>query len=618
MKKLVNLNNQYRVVLTEVLPYETPFLFSNLSFYENLQIDGTARWLKDNFYPTKDAPSQPFEYHIHRRGGKKSRALCVVHPYAQVKVSDFYQKYCDYLIYLSNLSPFSLRHISTERRSIFVDDPEKDKFQKYDSYFEYEDFNREYKFFESSRFLRLEQKYKYQRILDIEKCFYHIYTHTFAWAVKGKEAIKDSLHIQEKTCTCETEFDDLMMNLNYRETNGIVVGPEFSRIFAEIILQRVDLNVLSRLKSECDLIYGRHYEVKRYVDDYFIFFYSEDILNKIEAIVDEELVPYKLFLNESKKETLCRPFPNHITAAKADISSLFDRFYEKWKHGHTYMNQDREDFQSFANKIREVASTRQVGFESVVRYLLTLMSRSLDTILINNEEEGFNIDVLLNIVEISLYVYSLDMTPSSSYKICKIIQSAYDISKRDKEACIEVEQLLRLELKRILDIHINEYDVSDTNVEALNILLLIEREKIFDMDRDFIMRLFPHTANRKFDWHKMNYFHLCSLLYLFADKNTFAEERAALSKYILSLFVDSKEKNIAKSELILLLFDYSTCPFIDKSEKNKLISKAMGVESKRAGEIRRKIASYDTWFFDWTGKVSTREYLYRKEAHAPY
>ncbi|MFN8135210.1 MAG: hypothetical protein U0Z17_08290 [Bacteroidales bacterium] len=57
--------------------------------------------------------------------------------------------------------------------------------------------------------------------------------------------------------------------------NGIVVGPEISRIFAEIILQNVDINVLNILEKE-----GRKYEVdyeaRRYVDDYFIFSNDEN------------------------------------------------------------------------------------------------------------------------------------------------------------------------------------------------------------------------------------------------------------------------------------------------------------------------------------------------------
>jgi hypothetical protein len=619
MKKLVNLNNPYRVVLTEVLPYETPFLFSNRNFYENLQGDGTAKWLKDYFYPGKDAPSRPFEYRIHRKGGKKSRSLCVIHPYAQVKVADFYQKYGNYLLYLNCLSPFSLRHISSERKSIFVDDPDINKFQDYDSYFEYLDYNREYKFFESSRFLRLEQKYQFMRVLDIEKCFYHIYTHTFAWAVKGKDAIKDSLGVKEDPCTCEAEFDELMMGLNYKETNGIVVGPEFSRIFAEIILQRVDLNVLSRLKTEKNLVFGRHYEVKRYVDDYFVFSFDEGILDEVESIIDDELVPYKLFLNDSKKETFRRPFPNHIVSAKADLSSLYDRYSEKWKRGETYTNLDREDFQSYANRIREVAATRLVEFESLVRYQLSLFTSTLDTISKSiSEGKTLNVDVILNIVEISLYVYSLDMNPSTSYKICKIIQSAHEISKMDKEAMIEVEQLLRLELKRILSICVNEYDVTETNIEVINILLLMEREGIMDMDRDFIIDLFPHTQKRMFDWNQLNYFHICTLLFLFGNKTQFINDKKELHKHLLGLFSELKGKNLAQSELMLLLLDYVACPFVDNKEKNSLLVKALGRQPKHASVIRNKITSYGVWFFDWTGNVSTRDYLYMKEAHSPY
>ena len=34
-----------------------------------------------------------------------------------------------------------------------------------------------------------------------------------------------------------------MQEMNYNETNGIVIGPEFSRIFAEVILQQIDTSV---------------------------------------------------------------------------------------------------------------------------------------------------------------------------------------------------------------------------------------------------------------------------------------------------------------------------------------------------------------------------------------
>ena len=48
-------------------------------------------------------------------------------------------------------------------------------------------------------------------------------------------------------------FDNLMQSVNARETNGIVIGPEFSRIFAEIILQYIDQKVEQELLGK-DLV----------------------------------------------------------------------------------------------------------------------------------------------------------------------------------------------------------------------------------------------------------------------------------------------------------------------------------------------------------------------------
>ena len=37
MRAETNLNNKYRVLLTEVLPYELPLVLNNEAFYENMQ-----------------------------------------------------------------------------------------------------------------------------------------------------------------------------------------------------------------------------------------------------------------------------------------------------------------------------------------------------------------------------------------------------------------------------------------------------------------------------------------------------------------------------------------------------------------------------------------------------
>ena len=104
---------------------------------------------------------------------------------------------------------------------------------------------------------------------DIQGCFDNIYTHSIAWAVNGGASIYKDLFEGEDD-SFAAEWDKIMQNLNYNETNGIVIGPEFSRIFAEVIMQHIDLRAESEfmkvgLKNKVD------YECYRYVDDYFLW-----------------------------------------------------------------------------------------------------------------------------------------------------------------------------------------------------------------------------------------------------------------------------------------------------------------------------------------------------------
>lgn len=89
----------------------------------------------------------------------------------------------------------------------------------------------------------------------------------------NKDIVKDR-PFEDSDKTFGGQFDILMQNLNYGETNGIIIGPEFSRIFAELILQRIDLNVMYYLRDNRDskrLEFKTDYEIFRYVDDFFVF-----------------------------------------------------------------------------------------------------------------------------------------------------------------------------------------------------------------------------------------------------------------------------------------------------------------------------------------------------------
>ena len=94
--------------------------------------------------------------------------------------------------------------------------------------------------------------------------------------------------------------DKLMQNFNGSVTNGIVVGPEFSRTMMEILAQNIDNQVKSKLLKEgiCEV---RDYSVSRYVDDIFIFADEEKIVEHIIELYRDEAEVFHFRLNDQKR-----------------------------------------------------------------------------------------------------------------------------------------------------------------------------------------------------------------------------------------------------------------------------------------------------------------------------
>ena len=207
MSRAINLNNKYRTLLTEVLPYELPLMLDNEGFYQNVQDESLKQLFEESFSKINLKWTIPFDYYVRRYSGDKSRKLSLMHPFIQLRWADFYEKHDYYMLSLCNNSPFSIRHIANRAQCVFkaeetnleeLQECEKrveildDEIEKYyRSYFSYKRYDMMYKFFNSGDYLRLEQKYTHLLKMDIASCFYHIYTHTITWAVKGKEQAKE-------------------------------------------------------------------------------------------------------------------------------------------------------------------------------------------------------------------------------------------------------------------------------------------------------------------------------------------------------------------------------------------------------------------------------------------
>jgi hypothetical protein len=91
----------------------------------------------------------------------------------------------------------------------------------------------------------------------------------------------------------------VLQNINGRSSNGLLVGPEFSRMMAEILLQQIDSEVYLSLTAE-GLKKDVDYTVYRYVDDIFVFTKSPEMLDTIIGRFSSHGEKYLLRLNETK------------------------------------------------------------------------------------------------------------------------------------------------------------------------------------------------------------------------------------------------------------------------------------------------------------------------------
>lgn len=638
MKPEKNLNNKYRVLLTEVLPYELPLVLNNEAFYENMQDEKLRTLFIEVFNGRVKAGGWtiPFDYNIRRMGGERSRKLSLMHPITQLDCVEHYAKYDDYMINLCSRSPYSIRYIDKKAKCVFppvetTDDEAPDDVMerpievadntvetRYRSYFKYEKFDLVYKFFESGDNLRLEQKYAYMMVLDITACFYHIYTHSIAWAVKGKAIAKSSANQN----TFENEFDHLMQHSNYNETNGIIVGPEISRIFAEIILQTVDLAIMRQLKDQYGYSLGRDYEIRRYVDDSYVYATSQEILEHIRTAYQEQLAYYKMDINKSKLEFHQRPFTTGVSDAKRQVNRIVVEFKERYLKTNDDgrytkgVSKDMSVFSSFARQFRSITHQFQLNYGELNKYTLTLLLRQ-----IRNELKAGRISsqgLLTAYAEIAFYIFSLDMHTTASYRLCSILECLIRWAEKnpDKTVGQELVNRYRREAKRVLDIYVAGSSEVNMNLEVLNILITLNRLIDYRLPLGQLESLFAVKIDSGEGFDKLNYFQICTLLYIIENKSEYQAFKDLIEIEVKRRITSLDD--LVKSENAHLFFDVMTCPYIKRSVGMELVRNLTGGSDANAYKKRAELAKPGRWFFDWDKNHTLASFLVKKEYHSPY
>ena len=631
----------WRTLLTDTAPFEVPIIFSNDGFYKNLsEYESKSTALKkliDALVLSSRKFTIPWRYNI-VRDTEGVRTLSLLHPCGQVELARFYKRYDQLICEYGRRSPFSIRKPTKIGASFFFQSASSDK-NKYKhtsvdvdqidhllrnpaSYFSYERYDRLYRFFMSNEHITLEKRFKYQLSLDVSKCFDSIYTHSIAWAVKDKKIAKD----HTRAHSFGNQFDITMQRLNHNETSGICIGPEASRIFAEIILAQVDERALERLVNASGLTHRMDFECRRYVDNYYVFANSEAVLSKVQQEIADALREYKLHLNESKTERHERPFysPKSLVIDNVNLSiqKLWDRAMDNTSpSGFTFPRRIVRHgalFGAFTREVKAACFAAGVGYDAVANYVIGAI-RSKAVELADTYGEAKKADdgrcellhyrqSILLLLDIGFYFFTLHPTVASSLRLSHaIVRAGQHLNEHDEEGFGIVKEFAfrwTTQLAQSPTVSNLQQNSSVVPVELLNILVSLQQ---FSVDGELAKEVMDLSRlENGEDW----YFQVVVIIYICGRQDILRDQKDRV-------FLRARERLLAASEmskdseLTHLFLDLLACPFIDTKDRVRLLIDVWpvlkrdhndlgNINNKRAGQLVSEIESMH-WFVRWEG-----------------
>jgi len=637
-----------RVLITETIPYETPIMFSNDGLYKNVKkivLTNISSFIIARLVKGEGKRNKftiPYTYKI-KKNSSEFRALSVIHPCSQWEMREFYMTYEHLICHYSSRSNFSIRAPKSIASTFYyknsweninkykrggVSESNRDQYSKHSSsFFAYRGFDRLYKFYNSEQFRKFEKKYSDFWALDVSKCFDSIYTHSIAWATKSKDNAKSKVQINS---TFGQAFDSLMQRANYNETNGILIGPEISRIFAEIIFQDIDIQVEIQLKEKAK-ISGLDYSIARYVDDIFIFALDLNTAKLVAEVYTEKLRSYNLHSNSSKLIIYERPFYSSKSRVIREIDLAVNVFFDKFltsEDGQSRLTPKEIHRKSklssnFIDSVKSVCSENSVGYDAVSSYIISAFFERTKR-LINIDDENFNdddvgpyIESLTVIVDLLYFFYSVAPSVSSSYKLAAsviLIARFSETNLAGREHTIK--QLIYELTLDLLTGDLAKYETSVENfvyLEALNIVLAIS-----ELGNDYWL---PTEILRKLLRASCSYHDLMPCLFYIKENPIYDSLRSSICEDIDQRLRDLSSIQV-NAEQANLWLDAIACPFISVPRRLKWIRRLyalFNVTPPPRPVICRFLESDDNsyWFTNWH-EVDLLNALERKELKQVY
>jgi hypothetical protein len=638
-KVVIDKANYNRAILTDTLPYEVPMFFTNEPFF---------RWLSNDALKAKSpafvaallqkrSPTKPFSYQVRKSGGG-IRRLAVPHPAAQHGFAELYRDFDSFIENVCGRSQYSLRFptrvgshfyqsqfASNSEESSTVDaDPSSFANQRKwaSSYFSYQRYTHIHKFFGSKEFLRLAQKFSFMLKLDVARCFESIYTHSVVWAVRGKEFGKDNIRRR----FFESEFDRRMQAANWGETNGILIGPEVSRVFAETVMQSIDVELAERLGPDRSKL-----AVARYVDDFFVFSNSKDLLSRAQSALEEIASKYNLHFNPAKTETVSRPFVAPFAVARQRVRILLTELL-RIASANIAEESPTEKFSSRASEkalaeIRRISRQYNVDYSILASPALAVIASGLGRLRRKTTKSIPNVAktrieaITSSILRISTFFYLMDIKAATSDKLARVFLECSRLNERAEVGRLAFEGMVIDSLRLALE---QARLTETTGPEIVNILVAADAvcSRLTAVPHEFLRSALGVQSTWAARRNSLNYFDLISVLYFSRDMHSFAEAREAACTEIEERLgrVGSRVGDYA--EETMLLFDFLSCPYIPESRRFALfagVAKVLGANQNPATtKAQFDLVRSSLRFVAWDGAKDFRTMLARRELQPAY
>ncbi|WP_156021791.1 RNA-directed DNA polymerase [Streptococcus ruminantium] len=616
---------------TEVLPSEVPIFFSNLPLKNNLEklINLVPTDIENFNKKFNEKYTIPLKYEIPKNNGSY-RTISLMHPSSQLKFLFYIMKYEYLLINFLQKSKFNVRKVQKANTITYAESKALDKErlkieqdfgiigistitnEELDRFFKkYFAYNKHYKLssiINSPSFIRDSLRYRYFSKLDIQNFFGNIYTHSITWAIVGDKHLGKDYSKQSLKNTFAAQSDTIQQKSNDNETNGILVGPEINRIIADIILTHCDYNIEKNLNNQ-NIQFNKEYKIYRFVDDYYIFSSTYEILETIEQEIVRELSNFNLKLNFEKHQIKEQPFSlsdtpiiqlkqllnvfsnnreiNQLKLLKNNNLEKYQQLEPSYKLSITQILINEPAWIQLYETIRDIVSTTPNSKRRITLYFLKFISLKIyEPIFMGSESTYFfkylrTIYIALDEIN-NIYSIHPDSDTTKAYiKILMKFRASLSnlrliINKNKEEFIKNSENYLSDIENKIFE---NIYRILKNNSNRINnISDLIVYLKSFDkkLSTQFLCQLLDENPE--------DYFTLCAIgYYIIGDESRYRVVLKYLFKSILN-FIQNYQTHtkslLEDAKYFYILNDFIHYPGFQKLKIKRKFAKEILQESK--------------------------------------